>query len=477
MAKTRKSASSYEQRIKQKLLAKSKNTRAAYLPKRNNINSESNEKELLFCPNFQIRENKIVYNEKLPQKEEIIEDSKIWRIDSTSDVNFEEAFKNITDEKIKPVFQLIRVMEISNKGDSKKYFSSTSCTISLIEINNRVFGVSVFHVLNKKKSQKVLNQKFFIHNDQNGIEKIAESLDQLMRIYKIENLEKVQEIIYNITQIKLQEIQLNMEFLYARKIYLEKMKNNSELVKDILLDPMFELQPLPSIDFCLFNVDLEKLDSQIKPLKIATKKISDYGIMIGFFQNDGVISKSGKEYCFSDFPEETDIYLKDFVHSDKSAGIVKIANENTGLFLFYGTTTEGSSGSPILTPDGDVYAITFGNFCDKEGRGEYPKEDIQTFDVEFKENKQSYELQKNVNLAIKINHPVFKEYFSNIEKMNTSNLNESSVMFFNQSLNSDIESRNPSQELKFNNFPDTDESKNKKGFISKKRNRKLKKDK
>ena len=476
MVKTRKSAMSYEQRIKQKLLEKSKNARLGFLPKKNNINSDSNESTLLFCPNFKIKDNKIVYNEKLPQKIEINEDNKIWTIDSASDVNFEEAFSNITEEKIKPVFQLIRVMEISKKRNPKKKISSTSCTISLIEMNNKVFGVSVFHVLNKKKSEKNLKQKFFIHTTELCVERAANFLEEINKNHGIENLEKVQEIIYNHTGIKLHEIELNEEFLYARKNFLEKMENNTELVKDILLDPMFELQPLPSIDFCLFNVDLEKLDTQIKPLKIATEPISDYGIMIGFFQNEGIISKIDKEYCFSDFPEETEMDLEDFVHSNKSAGIIKIANENSGLFLFYGTTTEGSSGSPILTPDGNVYAITFGNYRDEEVRGEYPKDDVQTFDVEFKENKKNYKLQKNVNLAIKINHPVFKEYFSNEEKKNTSNLNESSVMFFNQSLNSGIESKNASQELKSNNIPDSDVSKQK-GFMSKKRKRNFKKDK
>ncbi len=73
-----------------------------------------------------------------------------------------------------------------------------------------------------------------------------------------------------------------------------KSKDNSS---EILLDPLFGLQPLPSIDLCLFNISNDIWEGKIKPLNIFTiKSDNEYGMIIVFFPNDGIIFKNHKYF-------------------------------------------------------------------------------------------------------------------------------------------------------------------------------------
>ena len=143
--------------------------------------------------------------------------------------------------------------------------------------------------------------------------------------------------------------------------------------------------------------------------------------------------------------------LRYLVHSNKSSGIIKYEKENEGLFLFHGTTTEGSSGSPILNSDGDAYAISFGNYSDIECKAEGTDDDLETFDVEIKENESNFIMEKNVNLAIKLNHPNFTEYFS-FNTCNNSYLNSSSVLNFNNIPESEDNFININQQSQLSNL-------------------------
>eukprot|EP01022_Parablepharisma_sp_SALTPOND_P020781 TRINITY_DN3862_c0_g1_i2.p1 TRINITY_DN3862_c0_g1~~TRINITY_DN3862_c0_g1_i2.p1 ORF type:complete len:511 (+),score=42.09 TRINITY_DN3862_c0_g1_i2:114-1535(+) len=175
---------------------------------------------------------------------------------------------------------------------------------------------------------------------------------------------------------------ISTESLLYRKQWIEKHTKE----KDGILDKTFGYQPHPTLDVMVFELPKEHLEKMhagsITPLDISSLslQIGDFMGLIGYQNNALIIKKSPvtsdektttKENCqtLKFFPE--DVKLENYVHPGKliSCTKVKVWDE---LLLYEGTSSEGTSGGPLLNSNGEIVGMSVGNYF------EYQTEDSTT---------------------------------------------------------------------------------------------------
>ena len=204
-------------------------------------------------------------------------------------------------------------------------------------------------------------------------------------------------------------------FFESRIAFLKNMKKNSE----ILIDAQFKLQPNPSIDFSLFNVDILLSEKKsVKPLKMSAEgsKIKT-GVMISYNMTDGTFTTSDPRYAYSKVPENRLVKYAKLLHDAKSSGLIKFENITNSIITFKGMTGMGSAGSPIQDSEGSIFAMNFGNYDDMHEREKENLEEIPSvnYEANVEEDTGNYKKEKNANLALSIFHPFIKEYFANMK--------------------------------------------------------------
>jgi hypothetical protein len=231
----------------------------------------------------------------------------------------------------------------------------------------------------------------------------------------------------NIFVEKVNEI-LNNNFLLIRKDLITSNFKTENLADNILLDPEYNLQPLPSIDASILDIseNLQKYleTKQIKGIEILNestdKEIDDLKFAIGYNCNKGEIPK---ETFISTVELKSELDAWDFVSYNKTVSVLKTRYDNNFLMTNISSLLTGSSGAPILNKEGKILGISFGYYTDKT-QYESVKNclDLISFDKNaINEKKENYKVSKNSNLSISMNHECFNIYKNFLEKEYKSN--------------------------------------------------------
>jgi len=213
-----------------------------------------------------------------------------------------------------------------------------------------------------------------------------------------------------------------------RKDLIASNFKTENLSDNILLDPEYNLQPLPSIDAAILDIseNLQKYiaTNQIKGIEILNespdKDIDDLKFAIGYNYNNGEIAK---ETYVSTIMLESVLAESDFVSYNKSVSVLKTRYDNNFLMTNISSVLTGSSGAPILNKEGKILGISFGYYTDKT-QYESVKNclDLISFDKNaINEKKENYKVSKNSNLSIRMNHEcfnIFKNFLENEYKSN-----------------------------------------------------------
>lgn len=381
-----------------------------------------NEKVIEVLPNYEIIDDQIVEDSALPEenliycKENDIVEERTVKKYQVNHIPDNEPFKNA----IRSTGQLSLIL--INQEKKKISYEINTCTFSIVKINDDIKILTVLHpfqnfIQYQKKPYKLLTVFNFDPLDCHNI--FLAMLDKIA--FKNKTLESAYELLKSELNndntkffCKFNGI-LNQKFMDLRRnIILDNF--NVEKKENILLDPEYYLQPLPSIDALLLDID-ESFKSYLTNNQIFGIEIcknyqenfdTDY-FAIGYNDVKGTFSDENySETLTLDFP----LKQKNFVNLNKSASVVKLKIDNNHIITSISSLLEGSSGAPILTIDGQIVAMSFAYYSDKTSFEKMEcSKDLLLFDKNvLEEELSSYNKSKNSNLAISLKHLVFSEF-------------------------------------------------------------------
>lgn len=350
-----------------------------------------NSKKLCFYPNYKISQRGILIKNPKP---------KTCQCDN---LIHKRIFSALKEEKIRESLEIAKnsifqiVILILNNVDFE--FRCKFATGFYIEGSFKTMIMTVFHIFDDYSRE--YEEIYILQNPTNNdISKIfGEDLNEKRKAIKnIGNfLTLIKELKY---KYNLTELYINYQSLLKRKVWVKSNYNHTGKT----LDPIFRLQPMPTLD----AVVLDSTENILKKgIEISTSKLKPGEIIfhIGYNTVAGDITNKNDEYKCIEI--QNPVKISDILHPDKSLSVGNILSSNDGIIDFESTATEGSSGSPLLNSNGEVIGILMGNFNDNESIGECKeKRDIFSFDLlNRKERKSNFFCLKNTNLATNINHP------------------------------------------------------------------------
>lgn len=310
--------------------------------------------------------------------------------------------KSTIDKKLNSVCQVLCLL-CDKEFPSKSFIEYSTC--SIIQTPKDTIALTVFHLISEYDPDTHIIIPFINTDKRNIADYINmnklildknQSADEL-KIVMIEECKK--------DNFYIEEVSIDYEFLLRRKEYLIQHCNS-----DRLLDPEYLLQPLPSCDFLILNLS-ESLKKKIQtgdistliPISYEKSLIKKTGYLIGYHNVERYYICNNS----ADSLPERKITLNKILHPNKSVNI--IANENVTDFLctFYGATSYGFSGSPILDQDGNILGMSFSSYSATNTDQNY----LELFDViSSKENFSKSKSRKNTNLYLSINHELLRGY-------------------------------------------------------------------
>lgn len=418
------------------------------------------QKVLELLPNYPIRKGRISVDSALPSLDTLTNQ----KTPNTSFAVNEQIAKQIENlrEKFEMVYpsvgQLVTLFVLKpslqhrGKGaDINLYFPNPLVsTCSLVTINDKFESLFVLGCLhgfmlvlpkdNPYTTQDYLHYCFFVKNDID----LAETIWKAHELFKYKLSRKdVKDACWNIVPGLFMDI-INSRFQQERPFvtqlevcqdWLERRKkfiaeksvvapvpNSKGRAEHPLLDPEFDLQPLPSLDLCTFkfsqnsivdyiafikskgaesNFEINENSMSFKSSMSALRESDNYRNGAGqrsvlgsrssdkkpmtFFtielsklrklQENQLVSILGFQNVKVEEPEP-DIYRKsfkknmegyldaEFMNENLSLGFCQVKTYSDYLFTFKGNTTEGSSGSPILDDGLQIVGINFGCYYD-----------------------------------------------------------------------------------------------------------------
>lgn len=92
--------------------------------------------------------------------------------------------------------------------------------------------------------------------------------------------------------------------------------------------------------------------------------------------------------------------------------------QNNCIINYIGSTSEGSSGGPLLNDKGNLIGINFGYFCTegtlsptkRNDPKQISRKSLASYDLTIAENTKNLNGFKNRNMAVSINHPCLQEW-------------------------------------------------------------------
>ncbi|EAS03376.3 hypothetical protein TTHERM_00730250 (macronuclear) [Tetrahymena thermophila SB210] len=423
-----------------------------------------------FWPNYPIRHQKLLINNFLPKQKD---NSKIKPLR----VNLSQPQIINLEQKAQAVGQVFVVyVEKSNFID----FLEISCaTFSVVEFQNQqtnnqhqneIFGLTVAHVFMDTPQNTKGDYYRLIFVSMSEIDTF-EDFKKSLQTFKAKkrrqivdfnkqngfNIKDFSKLLQNYLQeedkyFKGQPIFqafINYEFLEYRRELISVI-SESETSHQFLLDPLNGLQCLPSIDCCLLSFEDKFIDffnkQKIYPLQISQNQ---YNIqedqqnniyMIGYQQIIGsIFQKKDPTYILNmlyDNQTIQPIEVNKLINPHKSLQVGQYAKSNNYILTFEASTTQGSSGSPVLDINGNLIGINTGYFDDITGYEDTQEtqtyQSIINFDRNVKENQSNYHKIKNYNCGIDTNHIIFQAFskreisiFQTIQIQNPSELRKS----------------------------------------------------
>lgn len=410
------------------------NTKIGFLSRFNELGIyNQNEIEIEVLPNYVIDNDEILEVSALPKERfiyskdnDLVQEKTLKRYEVKQIPN-SQSFKNAI--KSTGQLNLILIKQVENEI----FFKIFSCTFSIVKINNGIKILTVLHPYqNLIKEETDPFELIAVFN----FERIDAHLTFMGKLNKIQNESKTLESTFELLKDDIKDDKtkfickfnsmINQKFFDLRRnIILDNFHVKKE--QNILLDPEYFLQPLPSLDALLLDIDKNfksyLADHQILGIEMFNDNEVNfdhdyfaigYNDVVGFFKDENY-----SETVTLSFP----LQMCKFVHRNKSASIVKLKKDNNFMFTSISSLLKGSSGAPILSKDGKIVGMSFGYYSDNTAYEKIKRsQDLLLFDKNVKEEeKSSYMKSKNSNLAISINHIVFLEF--NILKKN-SNFNE-----------------------------------------------------
>ncbi|KAL4477787.1 hypothetical protein ABPG72_018961 [Tetrahymena utriculariae] len=400
-----------------------------------------------FWPNYPIRHQKLLINNYLPKQNDSQKVKPLRFSLSQSQVLSLE-------QKSQAVGQVFVVyVEKSNFID----FLEISCaTFSVIEFQNQqiniqhqneLFGLTVAHVFmdTPQNIQGDYYRLIFVSmSEVDTFEDFKQSL-QLFKVKKRSqildlskqhrfNIKDFSKLLQNYLQdedkyFKEQPVFqafINYEFLEYRRELISVI-SESETSHQLLLDPLNGLQCLPSIDCCLLSFEDKFIEfcnkQKIFPLNVSYNQFNSYEdqqnniCMIGYQQILGsIFQKKDPTYLLNTLHDKQiqPIEVNKLINPHKSLQVGQYTKTNNYILTFEASTTQGSSGSPVLDLNGNLIGINTGYFDDITGYEDTQEtqtyQSIINFDRNVKENQSNYHKIKNYNCGIDINHIIFQAF-------------------------------------------------------------------
>lgn len=294
----------------------------------------SKRKLLEILPNFPVRRGRISIDSMLPCQDIFAEDSTKSLV-TNSQVNtflnlYKENFEMVYPSVGQLVTLLVRKTPLPKPKTSKKSKPSSKgskplsvpidslilcpqiVTGTLVSINNDIETLSILSclhglTLDPQLSPHYSRLTYFVKSESDVSERVFKTLDYVSKIYERSRDFSIEKVSGPDAQknLKLLESQLKIdfekiiskrfsydkiftclveasqEFLEARKSFIEKASKEPIKTKENgdafhpLLDPEFELQPIPSVDVCFFDLPKNFLNNYAEFLK-ENKTESDF---------------------------------------------------------------------------------------------------------------------------------------------------------------------------------------------------------
>jgi len=422
--------------------AKTINSRICFSHKFNKLGIiKNNKEEIIVLPNYPVVKGKIIFQDGLPNKnqkikikignDKLIEQSlEPFEIKETDAYNDEEFLNTLNS-----VGQLM-ILKISKLGNNHLSYDIVFGTFSIVIFNKNIKILTALHNI---QLNEIYLQTFIIYNfsDFDKFSHVTSLIDKLLEENLIKNSHDLNEFKENLISNlnsddllveKLEEKCINPNFLNIRKEIIVGFSNEENKDNNILLDPEYYLQCLPSIDATILNIS-DSLSSLISKKNIKGIQIaSDYESMemnellyaIGFNNTKGKLEIKNDYSLTLNFNNnlKEDIHLASFLNPNKSVSLVQKKFDNDYIFTNISSLSEGSSGAPIVNKAGKLIGMSIAYYQDETNYDKIDEtDDLKKFDKNADaEDKLNYVKQKNSNIAISIKHKIFDIFSEFVDK-------------------------------------------------------------
>jgi len=411
-------------------------------------------KEAVVYPNYAIMDGKVRETTLLPDsstktfsnQEEVQGQPKEFKIKfSPASHEMTAPLKANIETTSKSVVQVhcIEYCLIEEPGPKEKTISYSnepifSGTGVLLNFDGQYVVLSALHVVQPKLAKSV-REVILTTNDDDMYESVKQRFDSFS-IDRTKNQTFQDYLSQDADWRQWLPCEIDSKYVKFRKDWLQEIVTSGNYTK--VLDPESHLKPSPSFDLVFINLPnctadtLSKLKLRPISLDTSSNKLSNNQrlYLIGYNSCSGYVNFSDIEYQktfqveskqkkvkyvedpdnLSDLKESSGIftYLSHFVNMKKSVSLGVCEQHGDEFLLFKATSTQGSSGGPVLDENGRLVGIAFGNLNDHESQ-----EDPTPLD--FKEDE-SFEIRvpdedfqdesRNYNLAISVTHSGIQDY-------------------------------------------------------------------
>lgn len=302
---------------------------------------------------------------------------------------------------------------VIDKANILSFSSFVTFCIVKIDNTNDLYGMTVLHLIENYSSKDYVRIIY-------GCLEEDDITTQVLRIVNNVNKERLNspdaiKLSLNSKLKKLNESTkelIEIDDYYIKRInYLNQIKNRRKF-----FDAVSNIKPSPCFDFLLLNANSfsEYFKSKnVFPLLISTDintNVND-GYLIGFNSLNGKINNSkGMTYEHSIKFLTLDLDYSKFLNPGKSISYCFLMKESNKYItkLFLGSTSEGSSGGPIVDVNGKLIGISFGYSTDQKLTSEDQKNEFG--DLYFRKGEDLEGKFRNNNYYVSIKDFIDKYY-------------------------------------------------------------------